>query len=70
LGTAWRKLTPSAKDHFPALTARRLADLEEPQRVGVRLNEVIKATSLDLIVTRASAFGPSSSPIPKRSTER
>jgi hypothetical protein len=37
---------------------------------GVRLNEVIKATSLDLFVARGSAvFGPAgSSPIPEPST--
>jgi hypothetical protein len=36
---------------------------------GVRLNEVISATSLDLVVAHASAvLGPSSSPIPEPST--
>jgi hypothetical protein len=35
---------------------------------GARLNEVIKATSLDLVVAHASAFGPSSSAIPEPST--
>ena len=36
---------------------------------GVRLREVIAPTSLDLVVARASAFGPGgSSPIPEPST--
>jgi hypothetical protein len=36
---------------------------------GVRLNEVIAPTSLDLVVARASAaFSPSSSPIPEPSS--